>query len=369
LGRTFRGLFDATLGRKRLTSDEAVAALLSVGLLVSLELALGEVSWAWPAMSTWPAFNKFSNPFKFLPFVSLFSAALGAMAIEQLLRYLPARRASALLWSMAALTAVVTACHIAHADSSFYTYADKPWPSLNWPSDLRRDVARIASLYPGRSNDAGYVEALGHNFSAIYNVSSLNIYDPLVQPKPESIHSNDPAQWPQYGVTHVLQFRDTDAPVVASLKLSPVFHSGQVTVYSVPNPLPLAWEDAHPQIRLVPRWRGNGFTISGLTSAPNPGGDRVLHVSVLRRAGFVAIDDQGKRLSIERDPLGRMMIKLGARSTQVVVTYQREWKLGYLLVLGLLLLGIWCGVAPVATAHWLSAAVNRRLRFAAAIAA
>ncbi len=369
LGRTFRRLFDATVGRRRLTSTEAVAALLSVGLLVSLEFALGEVSWAWPAMSTWPVFSKFSNPFKFLPFVSLFGAALGAIGVEQLLRCLPARRAAALLWSLVAVTAVVTVCHVAHADSSFYTYTDKPWPSLKWPPALRRDAARVASLYPGRSNEAGYVEALGHNFSAIYEVPSLQIYDPLVTPKPESEHAHDPAHWQDYGITHVLQFGDTDALVVAQMNLSPVFHSGKVTVYSVPNPLPLAWEDANPRIRLVPQWRGNGFTIAGLTSAPTAGGNRFLHVNVLRRKGFVAIDDHGKRLSTERDPLGRMIIKLGARSTTVVVTYQPQWKLGYLLVLALLLLGVWCGVAPAATARWLSAAMNRQRRFAAATAA
>jgi hypothetical protein len=310
-------------------------------------------------MSTWPVFSKFTNPFKFLPFVSLFGATLGAIVVEQLLRYLPARRAAALMWSMVALTAVVTVCHIAHADSAFYTYGDKPWPSLSWPPALRRDVARVASLYPGRSNEAGYVEALGQNFSAIYDVPSLDIYDPLVTPKPESEHSHDSAHWRDYGITHVLQFRDMDAAVVASMQLSPVFHSGLVTVYSVPNSMPLAWEDTK---HLIPQWRGNGFTISGLI----PGADRLLHVNVLRRKGFVAVDGHGKRLHIERDPLGRMIIKLGDTSTKVVVTYQPQWKLGYLLVLALLLLGAGCGVAPAATARWWSAAMNRRLRFTAA---
>ena len=336
LGRTFRRLFDAAFGGLRLTRAAATAAVLSVGLLVALELGLGEASWSWPAMSTLPGFDKFSNPFKFLPFVSFFCACLGALVIERSLRAMPRLRASVVLWSIVAVTAGLTVCHVQYSDSTFYTYGDRPWPRLVWPAKLREQPVRLASVYPGRSNEAGYVEALGQNFASIYAIPSFESYDPLVSFKPESAHPHDAAHWADYGITHVVMFHDMDAPLAAAMNLQRLFTSGQVTVYAAPHAQPLAWQEDAPQVRLEPRWSGNGFTIAGLGGVGRP---RVLVVNVLQRAGFVATDGTGARLATARDPLGRLIVKLKAGSAAVKVVYQPRWKLGYLLVLALLSLG------------------------------
>jgi len=359
LGQSVR--YCLLLARGRLPKFEQVAlALFSLGLLVALELALGGDSWLWPALATKPVFDKFSNPFKFLPFIALFSVAAGALVIDGAERALRLRALRvAFSGGVACVTLVLTGIHIRDSDSAFFTYGDRPYPEVAWLATLNTSEGRIASIYPDRLQDKGYVAALGHNFATVYERASFESYEPLVNAKPESQHEHVPARYRDYGVSHIAQFDDLGHDDLVAIGAERIGNADRITLYSLPGAKPLAWQGNDESPTALPvHWLGNGFELTKLNPAPSPL-QLVLHVNVLERRGFVARDDNGAPLTIGRDPLGRLLVRLEPSSRSVKVVYQPIFRFGYLLIgLNALLFALLLKASPF---EWLRVRVSARL--------
>ena len=332
-----RRLAKFPFGRKQLASPVVLCLLLGV---LCLELSYGPQGLTYPLLSRLPVFSKFSNPFKFLGFLSFFLAVAGATFLQHWLPPVPRPNRDLRALAVMILVIALLVLHLPQTRVAFWTYADRPDRPL--PAQLQALLAptqRVASVTPQRSAQPGHGDTLPHNVASMHGFLQVEGYDPLVQAKPESQRRRDPATWRDYGVATVLVAPQLDAPAFAQQQgLLPVLELPTVHAYRLPEPRPLAFSlDGAVHVRTL-RVNGQGIEIA-VDPTAQPAN---VTVNFLWRDGMHAWvqDARGTRREVPvlRDALRRMVLALPPGTQAISIVYQPLWRFGPWLVLALSLL-------------------------------
>ena len=181
--------------------------------------------------------------------------------------------------------------HSALPFSSFFTYRDRPYPPL--PAGMRalletktdRTASRLIGIGQFRNERAGYVYNLMYNFPSVYNLLSVNGYDPLIEDLPETrfmtaqLEKNFQVAAKRYGIRWVITARaahpvNGDPSEIASTRkmdfeklvrhthyAKPVLTLPEYHVWELAAPDPLAFPDHHPSQPLPITFNSQGLSI------------------------------------------------------------------------------------------------------------
>ncbi|HEY9760861.1 MAG TPA: hypothetical protein V6C97_37260 [Oculatellaceae cyanobacterium] len=149
---------------------------------IAFVLCLGAPGILWSLLSFMPIFNKFRWSIKYLPFAQMFFLFGGGIILE---RYLPER--TTLKYALAASVAGLTLLHVTLCRTSFYTFADRPYPELAPAVNLvaHANQSRLYSATPFRSPNPDFVQALPLDFPTYYKALAFTGYDTFVSSRPE----------------------------------------------------------------------------------------------------------------------------------------------------------------------------------------
>lgn len=152
-------------------------ALLAMFLLL---MSGGSVSLIYPLKHYIPLVNKMFFAFKLYPFAVLIIILYGSLALSSILR--KTKEYSLLLKRLLIISVLITVYILYRAsDTSFYTYKEKPYPSLN--SELKSNFKKDDIIYSfaiWRYDKEPYVTTLEHNYSCLFDVMCVNEYDPIM---------------------------------------------------------------------------------------------------------------------------------------------------------------------------------------------
>ena len=313
--------------------------------LLALILALGREGFLWMILWKLPGFSKFRTAFKFLGLFNIFMAIAGAVALERLLRRWRWRTREDIVLCM--LTIGLLAYHCNLSRGAFWVHGFRPYPRLDpnirrllQPRD-NRDYPKLVSITIWRSESPGWFDSMYQQWPTLFGFFSLSGYEPLVEGVPEYQRmyslTSDPDAFRHFGVKYFIVDRSLpelwDPEHGASrlfkngpqtLQLSVAYHSSEVTVFELPNPEPMAFEEFRSDRPLPVTFDGAGATIS--TSEAK---GKTIILNMLRRPEIRARAD-GQAVSVDSDRWYRIRIHLGENAKQVRIDFHPEWRLGFL---------------------------------------
>ncbi|NQT16337.1 MAG: hypothetical protein HQ582_26505 [Planctomycetes bacterium] len=332
--------------------------------LVALILCLGSSACLWTLQSKLPGLDKFTYPFKFLPFFHLFSLASGAVLVHRIIVRSPRRKWWASLCFFAVCGLVVY--HVSLARPSFYSYADRPYPEM--PERLAEvlsgnpEPVRILPIAPVRSVAPGYTLGLAHNLPSVYGVDSLGGYDPLVEQRPQyqgvarRLEEDFAGAVGAYGVTHLLIHRLSREPVLSG---NPAFlqretdslypqeevraycvgkdvvaETADVRVVKVDGSAPRSFPLDAPTHRLPVAQAGSQIAVdvSGVSE------DGTVVVNYLWYPG-IEVSADGRVVPSSPDEFGRIQARVPGNTRTLTVLYRSSWGLGMKVCLLLVIVG------------------------------
>ncbi len=359
--RRFRGGRGSRQGS--MCGAELAAALAGTSLLLSL----GHSGVLWSVLCRVPGFTYFTHPFKFSAFFTFFLLVMGGVFWERVMRAFPPPRA--LLAGLGAVAAGLLLFHASQSRLAAYLYADRPYPDLPplVEKHLREEGGRVLAVAPVRSGAPGFPLALLLAFATAYRIPALDGYDRLVTNTEENFAAQkmlfaDPEMLPEYGVRWILVSRYAISPRLSGVKavepvetgrdrltasiadvwfrkpacLDPLVDAGIILLYDMAPPRPLAFSSCYPDMSLPLRARWDGVDVE----IPAGGTDNVV-VNFLWRPAMEAFQG-GRRLPLDADRFGRMVIPGRVDSGTVEVRYRPPWGRGSLLGLVLLAAAAGC---------------------------
>ena len=319
------GMLLAYRGRRGLLGRNLWLLCAGFALLISL----GKPGIVWAVMKDVPLLDKGSNnPFRAMPTFNMFAILAGAVMIERLLHV--ARRPRVFEIGIAVGVALLMLYHCCLAKSSFYLFADQPYPPmppamarLLTPHDSR-EQGRCISVAPIVSSAPGFPLSLSRGFAAQYSALSFDGYDPLVESRPEHLHSlermyHDPLGAARaYGIRWLLIDRAIEKPLPNILPhegmipnqelLKPLYSASrralllpEVEIRELPDPQPIAFAQDTPQIPLPLTLHGTGAVVD-LSSRASGGPVIVNFIDWPDMAAYV----DGHSAPIEADEWGRV---------------------------------------------------------------
>jgi hypothetical protein len=333
---------------------------------IALVLALGDRGLLWTVHSVLPVFKKFTFPFKFIPFFNLFIILGSALVLERYLYRIKNHQLYEKRIVGLALILIIYNCFLALP--SFYTYGDKPYPSL--PPQISETIKsvpdstpqRIFSFAPRRSVATDYTISLCQNFASLYGVYAINGYqggidsmlpqnleaDKLILTDPVNALRAYGVRWllisplvnkPQFGPNPNIQSSDTinreQAILLQMLKphTSKRVEVNGLTLLELQGSSPLAFYESSPQEAIPVHFHGGGADLTQITYA----GPIILNV--LWRPGIVTMAD-GKLLENQKDSWGRVRFDVPAGSKHIAIKFSPPWNKAFMAGLILLIVGV-----------------------------
>ncbi|MBI5196136.1 MAG: hypothetical protein HZA10_07420 [Nitrospirae bacterium] len=313
---------------KKLINDNVWLLMAVVAFL----FALGNAGLLWPLFSNIPPFNKFKLPFKFLPFVNLFTILGGGLILE---RYLARKRINIYARSVVyILVLMLLFYNLTLCRSAIYIYGDKPYPAL--PEDVYRMLTaqnskrpqRIYISAPYHSPDKDFLLSLPHNIPSIYRIPSIIGYEKLASEPSLGVD-----EFYQYGVKYVLVLNastdlhagGTPFPSPAYFDLKKITEFGRVELYELKNALPLAFL-AQNKSSLPIKFTGRGAVIdvSGVNQPVN------VTANIFYRKGMTATAE-GKKLMIRPDEWNRILVLNCPPTKKLEIIYSPFWDKGFMM--------------------------------------
>ncbi|MBI3891541.1 MAG: hypothetical protein HY303_08435 [Candidatus Wallbacteria bacterium] len=354
------------------------------GILAFL-MALGRPGFLWLGLCSLPFFSKFRDPFRFFPFANLFLIAAGAVLLQTGIAR--ARRPGLAGGLVFGTVALLLLYHVSLAPPGQHDFGFLPYPRLEGlaepgarPAVLDR-TGRYFPLLPRFGSGPDYSWGLGHDLAALYDLYSMDGFDPLIQVCPENTiaseaFARDPVGTMQcYGVRWVLEHRlihespvpprkpgwehtgpsllpalawgapeSVEAPLQAEqlralAVLQQVKKIGRsaarfpaVTVWELPQPDPLAFAVASPA-KALPVAFGPGAACVDVHSLSAGG---AVIVNVLRRAPLHAYVDS-RPVPSTADRWGRVEVNVPAGGQELELRYESPWTRWLLVAAALVL--------------------------------
>jgi hypothetical protein len=338
--------------------------------IFSLAMAAGYDGLLWNVLSCMPLFSIFRQSDKFLVYFALFGIITAAVIIERLLnsKMMPKFTEAGLYGSTISLLCV----HIIFCTSSFYNFADKPYPAL--PDGAQKLLSagaendlpqRLMSCSPERDRYPGYPASLTLNFPTIYDLLALEGYEPLIIMTPkmteliQNIDKHPLLIAQEYGVKFLVSYKArpnealtaiNDSEILEDEMISPRYVSWMENIlpesrllqslpngaiYEIPNPKPLAFDLAKPDEPLPIKVSDNGIKIdiSKIHSQSS------IVVNFQYRPMFSATID-GSPTALVCDSYNRIVVPVSKNSKLLKLEYNVPWNKGLLLGGLLILLGI-----------------------------
>lgn len=327
---------------------------------VAFILALGADGLLWIVLSKMPLFNKFNYPFKILPFVTLFMIISGAVLLEKIFFY---RRISH--WksnTIVGLVMLLLIYHIGITSDSFYSFSTRPYPQKVSAFELDKS-SRLMSFSPLLSMSDKFVMTLNRNFATLYDLYSINGYDPLVTATRENKKAmanimSDPVEALRaYGIRYIIEsypdspdyfsnnplyekLENLDASeeaILAKLKKESrvvASHEG-VHLWEIQKAEPMAFSLENPSVAHHVSFDASGAHVDMKDDSKL----RKLVVNILFRPGMIAMT-KGKDLSAKADRWGRMLVEVPDGVRSIDIKYVSFWKEGIIIGLGLSVLTV-----------------------------
>jgi hypothetical protein len=142
----------------------------------------GPVSLIYPLKHFIPVLNKMHKAFKIYPFALFLIIIFSAFVLTELKRIVCLRNILNIILILNIIVTGIVAVYF--TDTAFYMFAEKPYPELK--PEIRKLVSKddiICSFTNIRYDKPSYVTLLPHNYSALYDLMVVNIYDPLLPTK------------------------------------------------------------------------------------------------------------------------------------------------------------------------------------------
>ncbi len=175
------------------------SSLLVSGSLLFL-LSAGVVSLIYPLKFYIPFLNKMYIPFKLLPYAAFAIILYSTLALSDLKKFTSLRNAiSALAIFSVTISLLIS---LFGTSTSFYSYAEKPYPLLN--QGIATNIKQgdiLFGLAPLRYDKKPYATSLIHNYGCLYDLKATGYYDPLLPTKINNIPENPDEYFSRYGVT------------------------------------------------------------------------------------------------------------------------------------------------------------------------
>ena len=330
--------------------------------LVAFLFALGSKGVLWLLHMQLPLLRSFTHPFKFLPFLHLFSLILGGLILQRAFARSSKQAVAGI--SFFAVAAVVMFYHASISNQAFYLWNDRPDARIPGAMRLAIGGERIYPLAPARSPIGGYYKSLAHNFASFEQVQSIEGYEPLWRNKlPYSevnngILANLPEILRRYGVTRLVVLRTAGEPVLSpnkgvngneqlplewvkqALKVADgeaIYKDESVAVHKVAGSDPLARNEQNG-VALPLAVIGNEVVVN---TALMGGGGKIM-VNYLWRPGIVARAG-GRALMVSADRYSRLEIVVPAETARVFIGYEAPWGLGIATGAAVMLAGVLLG--------------------------
>ncbi len=367
--------WSAGRGRPMPLSDSGRLQLaLGIPALVAFLLALGEYGGLWWLMGLLPVGLR-NNAFRAMPWFVFFACLVGARFLEDLLddpRFYGGRptaeRRSRLVVVVAVICVALVTLHLTHMGIAFYTYTFRPYPSL--PKDLAAVIGpgedghqqRIMSFTAMRSTDPSYAWALPHNLPCEYEVPAVFGYDPLVQrfgrytnclkrifAGPQDglaaygvrwlvVHRTDWGGWkPQSPSGHerIFPFVELLQTTLGGNPQQPLGElSEYVKVITIPDPAPLAFDQARPTEALPLR-----MSVAGLGIDLEPMTEPRQIVANFLWYPHIAATADGQPAAVTEDEWQRIVVTAPANTRQIRIRYAPPRGTGIVIAMVLALLG------------------------------
>lgn len=339
----------------------------SILAVLALLLAIGQPALLWSGLGLLPVFEHFTHPFKLLPYLVLALNMAGAVAMQRLL---PARNHGH--GGVALGVALLVLLNAGLARTSFFTFADDPYPAL--PPEVAEVVRpagpatlgpRLLAAAPFHSAEAGFTTSLMHNLPTYHHVMALDGYGSLLWFSAENrraltLMRDDPEGARRaYGVRWLLHYeppRNTDTPLgIGDAYGSPfariymdafrgasvAARTGSLTLYDLGSADPLAFFEDRPGQALSARVAGGGLEVD----LPEMTASRSVVLNFLRRPDSTLSGD-GEALGLDTDAWGRIVAKVPAGVKKLHLDHGGGWGRG--LYYGIVLLLVALAVQVVA---------------------
>jgi hypothetical protein len=241
--------------------------------------------------------------------------------------------------------------HCSLCTAAFYNYGFAPYPQLDprLGSFLRPSAERSEKILPlgsNRSQAPDFPNSMKNQWPTQYQIFSLWGADGMVMDAPDVRRmvqrvSDDFARFlPEYGVRYVVKYtRPDDFSPEPPLAFDIVYRSDNVTLYEVPDPRPIAYSEAAPNLALPVQFDARGAEIA--TSALSHGGPLILNM--LWRREMVAKANSGAALAVGSDALERIRIEVPPGCDTLRIDFLPPWRFGILVAVGLLVLAAGAG--------------------------
>ena len=317
---------------------------------------LGSKGILWTAFAQLPIFDRFRWPIKFAYFCLLYSTLGGAVLAERWFTRKPK-----LQFPVLATVACLLLIHVNLSRTSWYDFADRPYPSL--PAALQPAVTnpdgRLLTRWGSmdRSPMPSYYNTLPLDFATYAGAFAIGGYDTFLEGSLAARRVRykfwaDPvAAARAYGVKWIAADRMLDHPVAsanpffssldaASIGNVLAIHAAQdaghptgtgdgLTIHQLNGSDPLAFLMREPRRALPIRMNSEGVTIDSSTAHP---GDTLI-CNVAMRPWMKS------SVPLEGDEWGRIRLRLTEASPQIAIAYRPPWTTSLLAGFALILAG------------------------------
>ncbi|MBI3891885.1 MAG: hypothetical protein HY303_10195 [Candidatus Wallbacteria bacterium] len=349
--------------RKRLAARNVWLLVGAAALLIGM----GKTGVVWNLLAVLPGFSSFREPFRLLPFATLFLATGGGLALQRAMG--TASRAGRWEQAVFATVGLLMLYHASIARSSFTHYGFRPYPTMDplvtaaGGKALLDATHRLLPMANRDSEGPGLCWTLKHNLPSAYGLLSIDGYCSLVPGTAENIFAQrridaDPvAAMKAYGVRWALEdaelgplnpdsepavgavlghgvVRGTSFPLLGWIRrrARPLARLPLVTVWELPEPSPLAFAANRPLVGLPVEFRCDGATVD-LSSLS---GLAVVVLNVLKRP-WMSVWGDGRPLVAQVDDWGRLQVHVPSGTRFLEMRYRPPWEGGLAVGLALVL--------------------------------
>ena len=333
--------------------DNAWLVLFALAIL----FGLGSKGILWTVFAQLPIFDRFRWPIKFAYFCLLYSTLGGAVLAERWFTHKPK-----LQFPMLAAVACLLLIHVNSSRTSWYDFADRPYPSL--PAALQPAVTtpdgRLLTRWGSmdRSPLPGYYNTLPLDFATHAGAYAIGGYDTFLEGSlaarrvRHKFWADPVAAARAYGVKWIAADRMLDHPVASAnpffslmdassignvLAIHAAQDAGQLTgtgdgltVHQLSGSDPLAFLMRDRQNALPIQMNSEGVTIN--TSTARPGDTLICNVAM--RPWMKST------VPLEEDEWGRIRLRLTETSPQIAIAYRPPWGSTLLVGFALILAGV-----------------------------